>query len=128
VAEKQRIDEVGQKTTLRNLLSNRTGLAAATNYLEASKPFKSSFPYSQWHYALVSEIVEKITEKAMGVNIMERLLRPLRMHRTTLASPAGFPMSQSLMRFIMTGLVLDSGNRISPRPAVFPAALVERIP
>lgn len=75
-------DELGQHCTLKDLLSNRTGLVIAnllwgqkegefllpkseivrtTCYLDAIKPFRESFVYSQWNYVLMTEIVERVT-------------------------------------------------------------------
>ncbi|MCJ1438933.1 hypothetical protein MMC27_008323 [Xylographa pallens] len=106
---KQRTDEIGLKATLVDLLSNRTGLAAATNmwgqqygqslfpqsevvhqscYLEAAKPFRKSFLYSQWNYALAAEVVERTTGESLGVTLQKRLLNPLNMLRTTMEYPA----------------------------------------
>lgn len=96
----QREDELGQKCTLIDLLSNRSGIAMANAlwgqkcgefllpkneivhtacHLEATKPFRSSFFYSQWNYALVSEIVERVTGQTFGTYVKDKILQPLSM-------------------------------------------------
>lgn len=96
----QREDELGQKCTLIDLLSNRSGIAMANAlwgqkcgefllpkneivhtacHLEAAKPFRSSFFYSQWNYALVSEIVERVTGQTFGTYVKDKILQPLSM-------------------------------------------------
>ncbi|MCJ1456699.1 hypothetical protein MMC28_007063 [Mycoblastus sanguinarius] len=104
----RRIDEIGQKTTLRDLLSNRTGLPNAdymfgqqhgeflmprneivrvTTFFEAVRPFREKFFYSQWNYGLVTEVVEAVTGTTLGSYIKENILDPLGMRRTTLGIP-----------------------------------------
>ena len=101
----RRIDEVGQKTTLRDLLSHRTGLPNAdymfgqqygeflmpkselvrvTTFFETVKPFRKKFFYSQWNYGLVTEVVEAVTGMPLGLYIKENILDQLGMRRTTL--------------------------------------------
>ena len=109
-AFKERTDEIGQKATFIDLLSNCTGLAAATTlwgqqygqslfphsnvvhhscYLEAAKLFRKSFLYSQWNYALAAEVIESVTGEALGATVQKRLLNLLNMLRTTMGYPAG---------------------------------------
>ena len=104
----QRIDEIDQKTTLRDLLSHRTGLPNAdfmfghqygtflmprsenfrlTTFFEAVRPFREKFLYSQWNYGLVTDIVEAVTGTTLGLFIKENILDPLSMRRTTLGKP-----------------------------------------
>ena len=101
----RRTDEIGQKTTLRDLLSHRTGLPNAdymfgqqhgdflmprseivllTTFFEAVKPFRKKFFYSQWNYGLVTEVVEAVTGTTLGSYIKDNILHPLGMYRTTL--------------------------------------------
>ena len=84
----QRTDEVGQNSTLNNLLSNRTGLGMANAlwgqkngefllpkkeiihticHLDTLKQFRKSFVYSTWNYGLVTEIIERVTGKSVGI-------------------------------------------------------------
>ena len=104
----QRTDEIGQETTLRDLLSHRTGLPNAdwllgqqngtflmprseivrlTTFLEAVRPFREKFLYSQWNYGLVTEVVEAVTGMTLGSYIKDNILDPLSMRRTTLGNP-----------------------------------------
>ena len=104
----RRTDDVGQKTTLRDLLCHRTGLPNAdflfgqqygtflmprseivrlTTFLEAVRPFREKFLYSQWNYGLVTEFVEAVTGTTLGSHIKDTILDPLSMGRTTLGKP-----------------------------------------
>jgi CubicO group peptidase (beta-lactamase class C family) len=106
----QRGDELGQKCTLIDLLSHRSGIAMADGlwgqqlgeflipkseivhtacHLEAVKPFRSSFFYSQWNYALVTEIVERVTGQSFGTYVHEKILQPLSMQRTSFMREEG---------------------------------------
>lgn len=104
----ERRDEVGQKATLIDLLSNRTGLAIANAlwgqkngvflmpkdeivhtscFVPTVRPFRKSFVYGNWNYALVTEVVERVTGKNFGEVVKERILDPLNMQRTTYGMP-----------------------------------------
>ncbi|KAL8893689.1 MAG: hypothetical protein Q9192_005017 [Flavoplaca navasiana] len=106
----QRQDDLGQKCTLIDLLSNRSGIAMANAlwgqkhgefllsksqivqtacHIEAVKPFRSSFVYSQWNYALVTAIIEKVTNETFGTYIRRKIFVPLGMSRSTFMRPAG---------------------------------------
>ena len=101
-------DDIGQKTTLRDLLCHLTGLPNAdflfgqqygtflmprsqivrlTTFLEAVRPFREKFLYSQWNYGLVTEVVEAVTGTTLGSYIKDTILDPLSMGRTTLSKP-----------------------------------------
>ena len=101
----QRTDEIGQRATLRDLLSHQTGLPNAdylwgqqhgvflmpkseivrtATFFEAVRPFRQKFFYSQWNYGLVTEVVEVVAGTTLGSYIQEKLLVPLNMHQTTL--------------------------------------------
>ena len=103
----RRTDDVGQKTTLRDLLCHRTGLPNAdflfeqqygtflmprseivrlTTFLEAVRPLREKFRYSQWNYGLVTEVVEAVTDTTLGSYIKDTILDPLSMGRTTLGT------------------------------------------
>lgn len=107
----QRKDEIGQQCTLIDLLSNRTGIALANALygqklgefllpkneivhtacrLEAIKPFRSAFVYSQWNYALVTEIIERMTGQTFGTYVLNKILRPLGMDRTSFRPEEGW--------------------------------------
>ena len=99
----KRQDCIGQEATVKDLLSNRTGLAVShasfahqraemvisrggtvktAASVEAVAPFRRKFVYSQWNYSLLTDIVEKVTDKTFGAVAQERFLRPLGMTRT----------------------------------------------
>ena len=109
-AFRQRTDELGQRATLRDLLSNRTGLAVAdlmwgqqsgefllpkseivraTTFFPAVRPFRERLVYSQWNYGLATEVVEAVTGKTLGAYIRQKILFPMGMHRTTLGKTDG---------------------------------------
>ncbi|KAL8835073.1 MAG: hypothetical protein Q9176_007141 [Flavoplaca citrina] len=97
-----RQDDLGREHTLIDLLSNRSGIAMANVlwgqkrgeflldkgkivqtacHIEAVKPFRSSFVYSQWKYALVTAIIERVTNETFGTYVG--------MTRTTFMRPVG---------------------------------------
>ena len=99
-----RTDEIGEKTNLRDLLSNRTGIAVshalfgqqaaefilprsetirAATSRAAVAPFREQFIYSQWNYSLITDLVEAVTAKSFGAYAQEMFLARLHMHRTT---------------------------------------------
>ena len=107
---KQRSDALGQQCSLIDLLSNRTGLAMANAYwgqkegefllpkseivrtachLDVIKNFRESFVYSQWNYALVTEICERVTGMRFGQHVHNKILDPLGMSRTTFMPERG---------------------------------------
>ncbi|KAL8732941.1 MAG: hypothetical protein Q9181_003763 [Wetmoreana brouardii] len=107
---RQRKDEVGQHCSVRDLLSNRTGLAMANAlwgqkhgefllprneivrtvcHLEPIKPFRTSFVYSQWNYALATELIEAVTGQSFAQYVKEKILDPLEMHRTSFMRQEG---------------------------------------
>ena len=107
-AFKRRQDDIGRKTNISDLLSNRTGIAVATARwgqqagefvtpksevvnvacdLEAVKPFREAFVYSNWNYGLITELVEAVTREPFSKCVEEVILKPLGMWRTTLNPP-----------------------------------------
>lgn len=112
----EREDEVGRETTLVDLLSNRTGLAIANAIwgqkngifllpkrdiirtsclVPAVKPFRKSFVYGNWNYAIVTELLERVTGKGFNELVNERILEPLGMNRTTYKLPEDDNMCSS---------------------------------
>ena len=112
----ERKDEVGQQATLIDLLSNRTGLAVANAiwgqkkgvfllpkgdivrtscFIPAVKRFRKSFVYGNWNYALVTEVLERVTGKDFSELVRARILNPLDMQRTTYGMPEDENMCSS---------------------------------
>ena len=106
----QRCDVLGQQCSLIDLLSNRTGLTMANSlwgqkegefllpkheivrtacHLDAIKPFRKAFVYSQWNYAVVTEICESVTGKEFGQYVRENITQPLAMHHTSFRPEKG---------------------------------------
>jgi CubicO group peptidase (beta-lactamase class C family) len=106
---RRRTDDIGRMANLRDLLSNRTGIAIATAYwgqqagefvtpkseivniacdLDAVKPFRKAFVYSNFNYGLITEVVETVTQKPFSRCVNEIILKPLGMQRTTLNPPS----------------------------------------
>lgn len=104
----ERADEVGTKATLRDLAANRTGLANPTFFwgqqygeaimdkrnfvktataIEAQKPFRSSFLYSNWNYIVLQAVVEHATGKPFGEMVNDTIISPLGLARTTFELP-----------------------------------------
>ncbi|KAI4123827.1 MAG: hypothetical protein LQ338_005087 [Usnochroma carphineum] len=106
----ERQDDLGRHCTLIDLLSNRSGIALANALwgqkhgefllpknqivqtacqLDAVKPFRDSFVYSQWNYALVTEIIERTTNQSFGTYVKAKLLEPLGLERTSFMRQEG---------------------------------------
>ncbi|ORX93614.1 beta-lactamase/transpeptidase-like protein [Clohesyomyces aquaticus] len=106
----RRQDEFGLEATLRDLLSNRTGLPMASSYwgqqngeqllpkseflnivddMETVERLGTTFIYSQWNYCLLQLIVEKISGKSFGVFVREAIFEPLGLTSATFDQPAG---------------------------------------
>lgn len=104
----ERADEAGVKATLRDLASNRTGLANPTffwgqqngeavidksnftktaTFIEAQKPFRSSYIYSNWNFILIQAIVEEVTGKPFGSVMQDTIFSPLGLTHTTFELP-----------------------------------------
>ncbi|KAF1961446.1 beta-lactamase/transpeptidase-like protein [Byssothecium circinans] len=102
-----RQDELGLKSTLRDLLSNRTGITPANNlwgfqngealmkksettltatYLSSAKPF-GQWVYSQWNYALVDDVVKEVTGASLCDYIEQNIFQPLHMTRSSFDRP-----------------------------------------
>lgn len=98
-----RRDKAGMKSTLRDLLSLRTGIAPANVYwgfqnnkllldpsdltatatsIGTAKPF-GQFVYSQWNYVLVAEIVKQVIGISIDEYIAQHILQPLGMTRSS---------------------------------------------
>ena len=65
----------------------RSEIVRLTTFLEAIRPFREKFLYSQWNYGLVTEVVESVTGITLGLCIEDDILDPLSLHRTTLGKP-----------------------------------------
>jgi CubicO group peptidase (beta-lactamase class C family) len=102
-----RQDELGLKTTLRDLLSNRTGIAPANSlwgfqnseplvkkgditltamYLDSAKPY-GQWVYSQWNYALIDAVVTEVTGFSLCDYIERNIFQPLHMTRSSFDRP-----------------------------------------
>ncbi|KAF1997030.1 beta-lactamase/transpeptidase-like protein [Amniculicola lignicola CBS 123094] len=102
-----RQDELGVRATLKDLLSMRTGITPANNflgfqnsealikesdtaftatYLNAAKPF-GQFVYSQWNYSLVDEVVKAVTGTSVCGHIEQHIFRPLNMTHSFFGRP-----------------------------------------
>ena len=68
-------------------LMPRSEIVRLTTFLEAVRPFREKFLYSQWNYGLVTEVVEAVTGMTLGSYIKDNILDPLSMRRTTLGKP-----------------------------------------
>jgi CubicO group peptidase (beta-lactamase class C family) len=105
-----RNDDLGTKSTLRDLAANQTGLPAGNIYwgimkgeillpksefvslvaqMKAARPFRDSFVYSSWNYCLIQLIAEKVTRKSFGQIMKEKILDPLELNHSTFEIPEG---------------------------------------
>lgn len=62
---------------------NKSQTVSSFNALKQISPFRSAFKYSNWHYALIGEIIERLTGITYGDFLQSRILGPLEMGRTT---------------------------------------------
>ncbi len=121
---RQREDDIGMKATLRDLASNRTGLANPTFFwgqqngdnvidkrqfvktataIEAQKAFRTSFIYSNWNFILIHAIIEQVTGKSFSDVMQDKIITPLGLVRTTFELPV-------LTNFAVAYAVKDDGN------------------
>jgi CubicO group peptidase (beta-lactamase class C family) len=105
----QRNDDLGQKTTLRDLASNITGFSPAVTFgvhmygehvlpkseftrliahMDPVTPFRSTFMYAAWNYVLIQAIAEKVTGEPFGTMVDRKILQPLGMKRSTFEAPS----------------------------------------
>ncbi|PVH98215.1 beta-lactamase/transpeptidase-like protein, partial [Periconia macrospinosa] len=105
-----RDDDVGRLATLRDLIANTTGLTGGVFYwsqqngellqkknellrmachIEAVKPFRTGFLYSQWNYVLVHLVIEAVTKKPFSEVVHSTMIQPLGLKNTTFAIPHG---------------------------------------
>jgi len=106
----QRKDEVGLKTTIRDLVANHSGLPMATfywgqqnaeqlipksefvrivNHLQAVRPFRFTLIYSQCNFCLFYIIVETVTGKSFGEFVHQFIFEPLGLKTATFDIPTG---------------------------------------
>ncbi|KAF2647618.1 beta-lactamase/transpeptidase-like protein [Lophiostoma macrostomum CBS 122681] len=105
---RKRNDDLGQKTTLRDLAANITGLSPAVTFgmhmygervlpktefarliahMEPVSPFRSGFMYAAWNYVLIQAITERVTGEDFGTMVDRKILKPLGMKRSTFETP-----------------------------------------
>ncbi|MCJ1460683.1 hypothetical protein MMC28_011065 [Mycoblastus sanguinarius] len=96
--------EVSARTTVIDLLSHRTGVTAFDSiwlgsensvlldksqilntfgYLQNTEPFRASFVYNNFGYAVVALILEKVTGKSLSQLLQTWIFKPLGMSRTS---------------------------------------------
>ncbi|PVH97613.1 beta-lactamase/transpeptidase-like protein [Periconia macrospinosa] len=104
----ERLDDVGQKATITDLLANRTGLSAQNTFwgvmnedifqnrteiprvachLPAYGEFRKTFVYSSWGYGLVTSAIERVTGKPFSACVEKYVFGPLGMKRSTTNIP-----------------------------------------
>ncbi|XP_046368649.2 penicillin-binding protein 4-like [Haliotis rufescens] len=95
-------EERTRETTLRDLLTHRTGLQSsvmpifagfARNYtrtefskrfrfLQAVQPFRDAYEYNNWGYALLGHIVEVLSGESYEATLEKRIFKPLGMNQS----------------------------------------------
>ncbi|NHJ47547.1 MAG: serine hydrolase [Asgard group archaeon] len=89
---------LNEHVTISDILSHRTGLPShdfvwmgfepeltfmdKIKHLEVSKPFRTSYQYSNVLYCSVAELIEKLSGKSFSKFVQERILNPLEMKST----------------------------------------------
>lgn len=65
---------------------------AAINQLSPVSPLRTKWMYNNWMYALVGEVLERVTQSSWGAALQTRVLEPLQLRQTTVIEsriPAG---------------------------------------
>ncbi|KGO74321.1 Peptidase S12, Pab87-related, C-terminal [Penicillium italicum] len=65
------------------LLLKKSQTVSAFNALKQTDSFRTGFKYSNWGFALVGEVIERLTGVSYGDFLQSRIFGPLEMHRTT---------------------------------------------
>ncbi len=89
---------INENVTIRDILGHRTGMPGhnfvwfgfepeitymdKVQYLDASKPFRTTFQYCNILYCSTAELIEKLTGKSYSEFVKERILKPLGMKKT----------------------------------------------
>lgn len=100
---RSRSDAVAQELTVVDLLAHRTGLSRANHWWQGVEgvvlpdksqlldlygalppvgPFRQTWGYSNWGYALVGAVIEAVSGLPYADFVEQRLLHPLGMHKT----------------------------------------------
>lgn len=101
---------ITQELTVVDLLSHRTGLATSTqtwygadgilllnksqtlssfNSLKRVASFRTRFDYNNWNFALLGEVIEKLTGQSYDTFLRDRVFTPLGMNRTSVRHTFG---------------------------------------
>lgn len=64
------------------LMLNKSQTVSSFNALKQISPFRSAYMYSNWHYALIGEIIERLTGITYGDFVQSRIFGPPKMERT----------------------------------------------
>jgi CubicO group peptidase (beta-lactamase class C family) len=104
----ERKDAIGQHATLTDLLANRTGLSAQNTFwgvmledilpdheqiprlachIPAIGEFRKTFVYSAWGQAIVTSVIEGVTNLPFSTCVEKYIFRPLGMCRSTTNLP-----------------------------------------
>lgn len=70
------------------LLMEKQQTLSAFNNFPASGTFRSDWAYSNWGYAIVGEVIEKVTGMSFADYVSTRLFQPLKMLHTTARTPS----------------------------------------
>lgn len=114
--------------TLVDLLSHQTGLerldafwlgaenevlvakdatVAVINQLSPASPLRTKWMYNNWMYALVGEVVERVTRSSWGTALQTRVLEPLQLQQTTVIK-SRIPAGSTASPYIIT----DDGDPV----------------
>jgi CubicO group peptidase (beta-lactamase class C family) len=95
---------VTEELTVVDLLSHRTGLASSNewwygaggelllqkdqtipffNMFKSVRSLRTSYGYNNWNYAVLGEVIERLTGQPYGNYVKNKILEPLGLHRTS---------------------------------------------
>ena len=113
-------DYVTRNITVADLLSHRTGYERADlmtyrgdhdraellrrmRYLKPRHPFRSRYGYNNLMYVAAGQIVENVSGQRWEQFITDRLLKPLKMQRTTTSRPAAETLGNVAVHHTLSG-------------------------
>lgn len=67
------------------LLLRKDQTLAAFNALQQTGRFRAQYSYSNWHYCVLGEIIEKVSGESFGTFLKHRVFEPLKLNRTSTA-------------------------------------------
>ncbi len=108
------------------LLLDKHQTMSAYNSLQPIGSFRNRYDYSNWNYAVLGEVIEKVTGRSYGTFIKEKILDPLHMNRSSashisdndenLALP--YPILDDLSPYALPMPASEDGKLMAPAQAI----------